>query len=59
MAFDPNARLFTTIGNYRQKGSDVEYNGQTYHWSKHHEWEKFIGPAAAHDAAIRAGDDAG
>ena len=42
MVFDSNARFFTTIGNYRQQGSDVQYNGQTYHWSKHHEWEKFI-----------------
>ncbi len=42
MAFDPRAKYFTTIGNYRQSGSDVTYNGQTYHWSKHHEWEKVI-----------------
>lgn len=39
---DPSARYFTTIGNYRQSGSDVVYNGETYHWSKHHEWEKFL-----------------
>ncbi|MBV8385706.1 MAG: hypothetical protein JO155_02825 [Acidimicrobiia bacterium] len=32
----------TTIGNYRQDGGDVEYRGETYHWSKHHEWEKFL-----------------
>jgi hypothetical protein len=43
MAFDPEARDFTTIGNYRQTGDDVEYNGDVYRWSKHHEWEKFIG----------------
>jgi hypothetical protein len=42
MAFDADAPCFTTIGNYRQDGSDVEYNGQTYRWSKHHEWEKFV-----------------
>lgn len=42
MAFTPDAPYFTTIGNYRQEGSDVEYQGQSYHWSKHHEWEKFI-----------------
>jgi hypothetical protein len=42
MAFDPDAQYFTTIGNYRQEGSDVEYQGQSYRWSKHHEWEKFI-----------------
>jgi hypothetical protein len=42
MAHDPSARYFTTIGNYRQGGSDVQYNGQTYRWSKHHEWQKFV-----------------
>jgi hypothetical protein len=42
MQFDPRAKFITTIGNYRQEGSDVEYNGETYRWSKHHEWEKFI-----------------
>ncbi len=42
MSYDPSAQFFTTIGNYRQKGSDIEYNGETYRWSKHYEWEKFI-----------------
>src|SRR5262252_8548578 len=42
MAYDPAARFFTTIGNYRQSGSDVEYNGEIYRWSKHHEWERFL-----------------
>ncbi len=42
MAFDPGARYFTTIGNYRQEGGDVEWQGSVYHWSKHHEWERFL-----------------
>jgi hypothetical protein len=42
MHFDPQARHFTTIGNYRQAGNDVEYAGEVYHWSKHHEWERFL-----------------
>ena len=42
MAFDPACRYFTTIGNYRQGGSDVTYQGEVYRWSKHHEWEKFV-----------------
>jgi hypothetical protein len=42
MVYEPEARFFTTIGNYRQAGNDVEYNGEIYHWSKHHEWEKFL-----------------
>jgi hypothetical protein len=41
-AQDADARYFTTIGNYRQRGNDVVYNGEVYHWSKHHEWEKFL-----------------
>jgi hypothetical protein len=42
MAWEPEARYFTTIGNWKQAGGDVEYGGQTYRWSKHHEWEKFL-----------------
>jgi hypothetical protein len=42
MAFDPAATHFTTIGNYRQQGNDVLYNGELYRWSKHHEWEKIL-----------------
>jgi hypothetical protein len=42
VTYDPEARYFTTIGNYRQSGNDVEYNGELYYWSKHHEWEKFL-----------------
>lgn len=42
MAYAPNARFFTTIGNYRQQGGDVAYRGDVYRWSKHHEWEKFL-----------------
>jgi hypothetical protein len=42
MAWEPEARYFTTIGNWKQAGSDVTYGGQTYCWSKHHEWEKFL-----------------
>ncbi len=41
--FDPEAKYFTTIGNYRQEGLDVEFEGEVYRWSKHHEWEKFMG----------------
>ena len=33
---------FTTIGNWKQEGTDVAYRGDVYRWSKHHEWEKFI-----------------
>ena len=42
MTYNREARFFTTIGNYRQQGNDIDYNGETYYWSKHHEWEKFM-----------------
>ena len=42
MAFVPDAPFFTTVGNYRQSGDDVVYGGDTYYWSKHHEWEKYL-----------------
>jgi hypothetical protein len=45
MTYDPETRFFTTIGNYRQNGNDIAYQGKTYHWSKHYEWEKFLGLA--------------
>jgi hypothetical protein len=41
-AYDAGAKYFTTIGNYRHEGQDVTWRGQTYRWSKHHEWERFI-----------------
>lgn len=39
---DAEARSYTTIGNWKQKGNDVAWNGQTYYWSKHHEFLKFV-----------------
>jgi glycosyltransferase involved in cell wall biosynthesis len=42
MSFSPRAPYFTTIGNYRQDGGDVQWQGSVYRWSKHHEWERFI-----------------
>jgi hypothetical protein len=40
--FTPDARHFTTIANYRVDVHEVAYGGETYSWSKHHEWERFI-----------------
>jgi hypothetical protein len=42
MEYNEHAPYFTTIGNYRQIGNDVTYKGEVYHWSKHHEWAKFV-----------------
>jgi hypothetical protein len=33
---------FTTIGNWQQHWRNVNFRGETYHWSKHHEFLKFI-----------------
>jgi hypothetical protein len=39
----PPARdAFTTVGNWKQVGLDVTLGGETYRWSKHHEFLKFI-----------------
>ena len=34
--------VYTTIGNWVQTGKDLEWNGEKYLWSKHHEFLKFI-----------------
>jgi hypothetical protein len=33
---------FTTVATWEQTGKDVRWNGETYTWSKHHEFRKFI-----------------
>jgi glycosyltransferase involved in cell wall biosynthesis len=38
----PLRQEFTTVGNWRQGGRDIVYRGETYFWSKHHEFLKFI-----------------
>lgn len=38
----PGRVEFTTVGNWKQTGRDLEFNGETYYWSKHHEFMKFI-----------------
>jgi hypothetical protein len=42
MVFDAQAEAYTTIGNWKQNGHDVVWQGETYFWSKHHEFLKFI-----------------
>lgn len=36
------AEAFTTIGNWRQPWREVKFQGQTYHWSKHFEFRRFL-----------------
>ena len=39
----PQSRpYFTTIAKWRQPGKDIDWNGETYSWSKHVEFLKFI-----------------
>jgi hypothetical protein len=39
----PPARAeFTTVGNWKQVGLDLQFRGETYLWSKHHEFLKFL-----------------
>ena len=33
---------FTTVGNWRQQWREVTFRGQTYSWSKHVEFEKYL-----------------
>ena len=39
---DPTKKEFTTVGNWKQGGRDLLFEGETYYWSKHHEFMKFI-----------------
>jgi len=38
----PSKAEFTTVCNWKQEGREIEYEGETYHWSKHREFLKFI-----------------
>jgi hypothetical protein len=38
----PRRAEFTTVGNWRQGGLDVEFQNEVYRWSKHHEFLKFL-----------------
>jgi hypothetical protein len=38
----PTRDEFTTVCNWRQTGHDIEYQGEVYYWSKHHEFLKFM-----------------
>jgi GT2 family glycosyltransferase len=38
----PAGGAFTTVGSWRQGRRDVQFEGETYTWSKHHEFLKFI-----------------
>lgn len=39
---EPIKNEFTTVGNWKQSGRDLNFRGEIYFWSKHHEYLKFI-----------------
>lgn len=62
-AFDDSARAWGTIGNFKQQGHDVVWNGETYYWSKHHEFVKFLElprrrPELTFELALNVDDEA-
>lgn len=40
--FDTAGKPYTTVGTWENRGKDLVYKGETYYWSKHHEWLKFV-----------------
>jgi hypothetical protein len=38
----PRRTAFTTIANWQQDWRTVQFNGETYHWSKHYEFLKIV-----------------
>jgi hypothetical protein len=38
----PTSEAFTTVCNWKQEGHDIKFQGETYYWSKHREFLKFI-----------------
>ncbi|HEY7513871.1 MAG TPA: hypothetical protein VIC87_05310, partial [Vicinamibacteria bacterium] len=62
-SFDARSLSYTTIGNWKQKGQDVVWNGETYYWSKHHEFLKFVDlprlrPRASFELSLNVDDEA-
>jgi hypothetical protein len=48
---EPLKDAFTTVGNWKQLGRDIEFKGEIFYWSKHHEFLKFIDlPQRVHPA---------
>ncbi len=39
---DPTCRYFTTVATWHNKGKDITFQGQTYYWSKHVNFLKFL-----------------
>jgi hypothetical protein len=57
-----SAHRFTTIASWQQSEKDIQWNGEVYAWSKHHEFLKFIDlprrTTEALELALACGDKA-
>jgi hypothetical protein len=57
----PAGDCFTTVASWEQTGNDIEWRGERYLWSKHHEFLKFLDvPArtgARFELALACGDE--
>lgn len=40
--FHPTSTSLTSVANWRHVGKDISWQGETYHWSKHYEFRRFI-----------------
>jgi hypothetical protein len=60
--FNGDAMTFTTIGNWQQPWREVTFEGEVYHWSKHHEFLKVLDlprrTGQAFELALSSYDDA-
>jgi len=58
---DATCRFFTTVATWHNKGKDITYQGQTYYWSKHVNFLKFLDlphrTAQPLELAIETGDE--
>lgn len=40
--YDPTRRYFTTVATWHNKGKDITFQGETYYWSKHVNFLKYL-----------------
>jgi len=59
---DPTCRYFTTVATWHNKGKDITFQGQTYYWSKHVNFLKFLElprrTSQPFELAVETGDEA-
>jgi hypothetical protein len=59
---DPACRYFTTVATWQNKGKDVTFQGETYYWSKHVNFLKYLDlprrTSQPLELAVETGDEA-